>query len=59
MFRIMAALIAIGTVAAVETRVIILMTFLAIGRSGEAGKASWNSVSWTVDDVSDNINMSV
>ena len=51
MIGIMNSLIVNGTIASMEIRLILLMNFLAIGRSGEAGKATWNSVMWTADEV--------
>ena len=44
------ALIELGTVVAIEMRIVLLLTFLAIGRAGEAGIASWNATKWVFEE---------
>jgi hypothetical protein len=38
-----------GTQDSIEMWFVLLMTFLAIGRAGEAGKSSWNTAFWNFE----------
>jgi hypothetical protein len=48
--RIACALILQNDIEGYEKRAVIVMTFLAVGRSGEVASTSWNSAYWNLDD---------